>query len=284
MNLQPGKRIAASAFVAAALILVPAAVSQTRPPYGDASGDSGSAGDIAGVTVLGDKANGQLLFGISGTNLSTSPSQLTLLAIDSDANPATGNAAWDGADYGFIVDDSSYDFVHWNGSEWVETPYSTVDVRSANAGKMLTISVNRRELGNTSDFNFLGRTLDTGTKATDDAPDDGMYNYSLDAGGPDIKGITVQTAPSYGPKAGKPFVVTAIGLTLPPNGAIAPVLPHPDRYSCRAKLNGHAIAGTGTGGCTFRIGKKKRGKRLTVVVTAAYEGATKSVPFTFVVS
>jgi hypothetical protein len=39
------------------------------------------------------------------------------------------------------------------------------------------------------------------------------------------------------------------------------------------------------GGCTLRIAKKKtRGKTLNVVVTVVYEGATKSVPFTFTVS
>jgi len=32
--------------------------------------------------------------------------------------------------------------------------------------------------------------------------------FALNAGGPDIQGVTLQTAPSSGPRAGKAFVVT----------------------------------------------------------------------------
>jgi hypothetical protein len=279
------RRAGPFAAVVAALMLawIPSASSQTGPPYADASGDSSSAGDLTGVTVMSDKTSGQILFRISGTNLSTSPSQLTFLAIDSDANPVTGDSSWDGADYAFIVDDTSYGFFHWTGSDW---SYSEpVTARVSGGGNSLLISINHSELGNTSEFNFGARSFNTDTKTSDDAPDDGMFNYSLDAGGPDIQSIMLQTTPSYGPKAGKPFVVTPIGLKLPPDGSIVSVLPHPDSYTCAATLKGRTLAGTGTGGCTLRIPKKKaRGKKLNVVVTVTYEGATKSFPFSFSVS
>jgi hypothetical protein len=265
------------------LVLVPAASSQGGPPYTDPAGDSSSAGDITGATVLGDKASGQIVFRISGSNLSTSETSLTFMFVDSDANPATGNPEWYGADYAFLVNDSEYDFVHWNGSDSVATPYSTV--RVSGGGSSVMISVNRSELGNTSEFNFLGRTLNVDTRASDHAPDDGMDNYSLDAGGPDIQSVMLQTTPSFGPRAGNPFVVTPIALKLPPDGSIISVLPKPESYACNATIKGHPVAGTGTGGCTLRIAKKKtRGKTLNVVVTVTYKGATKSVPFTFVVS
>jgi hypothetical protein len=62
-------------------------------------------------------------------------------------------------------------------------------------------------------------------------------------------------------------------------------MPLPDTFSCKATINGRRVRGKGTGGCALQIAKKKtRGKKLRVVVTVAYEGATKSVPFTFVVS
>jgi hypothetical protein len=264
-------------------VLVPAASSQGGPPYADESGDSSSAGDLSGITVLGDKTSGQFIFRVSGTNLSTSPTQLTLLFVDSDANPATGNQNWAGADYVFAVDDTTYEFDHWDGSDWVQTPYATV--RVSGGGSNVTVSVNRSELGNTSEFNFTARTLNTDTDATDDAPEFGMFNYSLEAGGPDIQAVTLQTKPSYGPKAGKPFVVQPIGLKLPPDGAPISVMPHPETYSCRATLAGRALAGKGVGGCTLPIAKKNtRGKSVRVVVTVTYEGATKSVPYTFVVS
>src|SRR3954454_9786043 len=174
----------AVAIAALALLGVPAASSQVGPQYPDATGDSGSAPDVTGVTVSSDKASGQIVFRIVGSNLSTSPNFLTLLNIDSDANPVTGDISSSGADYAFEVDDSSYGFWHWSGSDWVATAYSTVTV-SGGGGSVL-ISVNRSEVGGTSDFNFSVETLDIANKQLDSAPNDGMFNYSLDAGGPAI--------------------------------------------------------------------------------------------------
>jgi hypothetical protein len=279
------KRFGLVAAVAGALFLVPSASSQNGPQYADGTGDGGSAGDIGGVTVLGDKTSGQLVFRVTGSGLSTSPSTVTMLFIDSDANPNTGNANWSGADYLLGVDDSTFDLLRWDGSDWLEAPYSTVRVCCIGGGSTVTFSVNRSELGNTSEFNFMARSRNIDTDANDDAPDDGMYNYSLDAGGPDIQGVTLQTAPASGPRAGKPFVVTPIALKLPPNGAILPLQPKPESYACRASMKGRPVAGSGAGGCTIRVAKKKtRGKKLIVLVSVTYQGATKSVPFTFVVS
>ena len=279
------KRFGPLAVIVGALILVPSAVSQSGPQYPDAIGDSTTAGDLSGVTVLGDKTSGQLVFRVTGSNLSTSEDMLTILFIDSDANPATGNSDWNGADYLLGVDNASYEFAHWNGADWIDTPSSSVRVCCVGGGSTLMFSVNRSELGNTSEVNFFARSRNVATNANDDAPDDGMYNYSLAAGGPDIQGVLLQTNPVSGPRAGKRFVVRPIGLKLPPDGAVVSVASKPESYACHAKLKGKPVPATGTGGCTLRIAKKKtHGKKLTVVVDVTYEGATKSVPFTFVVS
>ena len=265
----------------AALVLVPSATSQTGPPYKDASGDNGTAGDITGVTVIGDKTSGQIIFRVTGTNLSTAENMLTGVFVDSDANPNTGNLDWLGADYLLVVDNSSYDFLHWDGSDWVATPYSTVHVCCVGGGNSMMFSVNKSELGNTSEFNFTVRARNADTDTNDDAPDDGMYNYSLAAGGPDIQGVTVETTPSSGPRAGKRFVVDPVGLKLPPDGSIVPIAPRPESYACRASLKGRPLAGSGTGSCTIAIPKKARGKTLTVQLTVNYEGAVKIVPLMF---
>ena len=91
------------AVLMAALALVPSAASGS---YADPAGDSGAAGDITAVTVVGDKASGQLVFRISGTNLATSETNLLFLDIDSDANPLTGDLTDNGSDYWFGMDDS----------------------------------------------------------------------------------------------------------------------------------------------------------------------------------
>jgi hypothetical protein len=102
-----------AAVLLAALVLAPGASPGT---YADKSGDSGSAGDLTGVVVAADRASGQMIFRIVGSNLSTSSNDLTILFIDSDANPATGQVNLLGADYVFAVDDTSYEFDHWTGT------------------------------------------------------------------------------------------------------------------------------------------------------------------------
>lgn len=268
------------AVLMAALVLVPGAASGN---YADPAGDSGAAGDITSVTVVGDKNSGQVVFRVSGSNLATSETNLLFLTIDSDANPLTGDLTDNGSDYWFGMDDSTYGFEHWDGSRWVDSPDLTVRITgNTNA---ITVSVNRSELGNTADFNFAASTLNLSDRTSDYGPNDGAYNYSLEVNGPQINSVDVKTTPSVGPRAGKRFVVVPTGLRLPPDGrAIAtPVLP--ESYSCTAKLGAKQLAGSGTGGCSVAVPKKKaRGKQLTVKLTVVYLGVTKVVPLTFKVA
>jgi hypothetical protein len=265
-----------AAALVAGLMFVPTASSGTYP---DKSGDNGSAGDITGITVVGDKTSGQLVFRISGTNLSPAATIPTFLLVDSDANPLTGDTESVGADYMFGVDDDSYGFAHWNGSDWVDTSYDTVRITGGPAGVM--ISVNRSELGNATRFNFWARSYDRTNQKWDDAPDDGAFNYSIDANGPDIQGLELQTAPGSGPKAGSLFRVTPTGLRLPSGGALD-ALPKPESYSCAATLGARVVRGTGTGRCTFALPKRKsRGKRLSVMVTVNYQGVSKAFTYAF---
>jgi hypothetical protein len=269
-----------AAALMAALVLVPTASSGN---YTDPAGDSGTAGDITAVTVAGDKASGQLVFRITGTNIASSEQNPLFLEIDSDANPLTGNLIANGADYSFYVDDNSYSFGHWDGSTWVRA--SNLSVRVSGGTSQILVSLNRSELGNASVFNFAVSTINLTQIALDSAPDDGYYSYSFDANGPQINSVDVKTTPSTGPRAGKRFVVVPTALRLPPDGrtTTTPVLP--ESYSCTAKLGAKQLAGTGTGGCTIAVPKKKaRGKRLTVQLTVNYQGATKVVPLTFKVT
>ncbi len=102
-----------AAALAVALVLVPTASSGT---YADPAGDSGGAGDVTGVTVMGDKVSGQVVFRISGTNLASGETNPLFLAIDSDSNPLTGDLTDHGTDYWFGVDLGGYWFGRWDGS------------------------------------------------------------------------------------------------------------------------------------------------------------------------
>jgi hypothetical protein len=266
-----------AAALTAALILVPAASSGD---YTDPSGDSGTAGDIVSVTVAGDKASGQLLFRITGTNVVSAETNLLILDIDSDANPLTGDITDNGSDYEFVLNNSTYDFSHWNGSDWVATPDLSVQISGSTS--QILISVNRSELGNTSTFNFFAVTFNAVDRAFDRAPDAGAFNYSFDANGPQIGSVDVKKTPAAGPRTGKRFVIVPTGLKLPPDRQTTPpptILP--ESYSCTAKLGAKKLAGSGTGRCTIAIPKNARGKRLTVLLTVNYQGAKKVLPLTF---
>ena len=274
-RLKKSRGLIAAALMAA-LILVPTALSGD---YTDPSGDSGTAGDITSVTVAGDKASGQLLFRITGTNIASSETSPLFLDIDSDANPLTGDITDNGSDYSFYVDNTSYFFAHWDGSNWVTTPDLSVQVSGGTS--QILISVNRSEIGNTSLFNFLSFTVNATDRVFDLAPNQGAFNYSFDANGPQIISVDVKKTPAAGPKAGKRFVIVPTGLKLPPDGQLTPPAILPTSYSCTAKLGAKKLA-TGTGVCSIAIPKKKaKGKRLTVLLTVNYQGATKVVPLTF---
>ena len=271
--------VLAAAFAAATLVLAGSASGTGK--YTDASGDNGSAPDVTGATV-DSGPNGQLVFRIGITNLPASGDVQAVLLVDSDANPATGRLDMGGVDYVFVSDrsDHTWGFAHWTGSSWDwNTPWSTAAVLAfSNA---LVVTVNRSELSNTSQLNFgvVTVTGDGGSGNVDLAPDLGLWNYDLQAQGPDIKGIQVATKPSV-PKARKTFAVTVTGLQLTPTGnPLASA--QPESYSCTAKLAGRALAGSGQGGCTFKLPKKARGKTLVVAVTVEYQGATKTVEFPF---
>jgi hypothetical protein len=273
------------AVLALALALVPTASSGS---YADATGDNvGGAGDVTGVTVAGDKNTGQLVFRIAGVNMASSPQNVLFVDIDTDANPTTGNLLDGGDEYPFYVDDGSYDFARWDGSNWVDASHATVRVSGGTS--LITISVNRSELANTSDFNFDVTALavpfvGSTTVGLDLAPDDGSYNYAFDSNGPLITSVDVRTTPSGGPRAGKAFKVEPTALHLPPDGRMSASPVVAESYTCAAKLGAKALRGTGRGSCTFAIPKKKsRGKKLTVRLTVNYEGATKVFPYTFTV-
>jgi hypothetical protein len=265
-----------AAALTAGLILVPSAASGE---YTDPAGDSSTAGDLVSVTVAGDKTSGQVLFRITGTNIASSEANLLFLDIDSDANPLTGDINDNGSDYSFGIDSTGYGFFHWNGSDWV--PSSDLSVQISGNTSQILISVNRSDLGNTSLFNFFAWTFNVPDRATDSAPDQGAFNYSFEANGPQIISVNVKTTPAGGPKAGKRFVVAPTGLKLPLDRQTTPPTVLPESYSCTAKLGAKRLA-SGKGVCSIAIPKKNaKGKKLTVVLTVKYQGATKVVPLTF---
>lgn len=267
--------------VISAMALTGAGTAGAVGRYTDPSGDGKGSADLTGVSVASDP-NGQILFTISTAADPEANGGAVLLFLDTDVNLATGKPGTLGADFLFGMGAEGYGFARWTGSDWDwDAPYSTVRVITNPSGAL--VSVNRSDLGATESFNFWVRTAvgEPASEQLDDAPDDGAFNYKLDTGGPDIRQVRVQATPDSGPRAGRKFVVAATGLVLPPTGSMLIVWPQPESYQCVAKLGAKALKGTGVGRCTYAIPKKAKGKRLSVVVTASYQGASKTVQFVY---
>jgi hypothetical protein len=295
------KRIVAVALVTVAAALTFALAALASGSYKDVTGDGKGAPDVQNVSVSGDAASGQLVFTINVDNFAQGASNATLLVLDTDMNGATGDTELSGAEYVFYVDHAArtYEFGHWNGSDWVITPSATVKVSVSS--RSLTISVNKSELGNTTGVNFWVRsaTGDPSAGQFDDAPDDGVWNYTVAANGPDIQSAAIQPTPLL-PKAGQLFTVSALGLKVAGETDGTPsTLPKPDSMTCTATLAGKPLQAAGTSGCSWQIPKtivrpkgkpkakgrvKEVGMVLAVTINVTYEGVTKSFPYTFRVS
>ncbi len=248
--------------------------------YPDAAGDGKGSADLTGVSILSDTV-GQIVFTVATAADPLAGGAWTGLFLDTDANPDTGAFGTLGAEYLIFLAEGGYEFARWTGSDWDwDAPYTTVRVRSNATGVMF--SLNRSELGGTTSFNFWARSGrgEAALGQVDDAPDDGTFNYTLAAGGPDIREVGVKTTPDAGPRAGRQFVVQATSLALPvlPANGLSP---QPDSYTCSAKLGAKALRGQGVGSCTFAIPKKAKGKKLSVSLTASYQGASKTIQLAY---
>lgn len=126
--------------------------------FTDASGDSGSAADIASVSVTNDQA-GVYTVDITFATSYVNP-DYAVIFFDTDANVNTGSSG-SGSEYALSEDRSSmtYGFAKWNGSTFAEAqPAVAPDVVVAN--NHLTVSIDRSDLDNTSSFNFYAASYD----------------------------------------------------------------------------------------------------------------------------
>jgi hypothetical protein len=253
-----------------ALALVGPAAAQTLTAkatqdaaYADPTGDSKSAPDVSTVAVSLDPGSGALVFGIQlANNDNLSNNGVVVIGIDADRNPATGNQ---GDDYAVVVGQSGYAFLKWDGKQMSPFSHQPVLVGTSGSG-LLAIGFCSCDLG-TQTFNFWvgglrGNDIDA-------APDNGDYAFPQSST-PSISfdSILVSQKPLV-PKAGKRFTVNVMGAKLDTGEVVKP-----DSYSCTATLAGRALKGSGTGGCSWALSKKARGKKLVVNVTISYQGVS----------
>lgn len=189
-----------------------------------------------------------------------------LIGMDTDENGLTGEKNGDGGvDYFILIDGTAREIYlsRWNGSAY--EPATSTSLEGAWADGYVA-TINRAELGNTSGRRFW---VETGfLEGLDDQFDDtptGLYHlYALST--PHVATIAPRWAPAA-PRAGRTFRLSSVQLTFETTEK-APAA----TFTCRATLAGKRLRGTGPGGCTFKLAKTAKGKRLVVTVTATPAG------------
>ena len=230
----------------------------------DPTGDSNGAPDITGVTVAND-LSGTILFVLEVANRSDFVARDEILIyIDSDRSGATGSPdRGGGVDYRLRIDATSSDFERWNGTGFAPAPRTTVRVAWVNG---YVASVSRSELGGTTSFAFYvrARMQEGPGNQFDVSPTDSLFAYALSP--PHIDAIRPSFSPAA-PRAGATFKVNSVRIQFE-TGEVAVA----SAFTCRATLAGKRVRGTGRGGCTFKLPKTAKGKRLVLTMTATATG------------
>lgn len=266
------RTLAGLAVVAAAtaLVLTPVAAAGTPATYSDPAGDAKSAPDVTNVSVDLDAASGGLRFDIDLANAEQLVNNgLVLIALDTDRNSGTGDRV--GSEYVVVVGAGGSGLLKWNGSDMAAFNHQPMLVTRA-AGK-LTVGFCSCDIASQNfDFAVIGARGND----IDVAPDVGG-TFPVPA--VEIKSFVYSPKPLL-PKAGKRFTLQPLGIRIGPENEVVA----PESLACSAKLAGKALKGSGTGGCSWLLPKKSKGKKLVVSVTITYQGQTQTFSQTFKVT
>ena len=258
--------LACSAFA----VFAQPALAAAPTTYADSARDAArGAPEVTTVVVSNDDA-GMVRFRINVANQERLAHDSTLeLFLDTDRNPGTGDPLAFGADYRFLLDGPSqtFDFAVWDGTRFDSGASSGTAHVWYWSG--VSITINRAELGGTSALAFWVRSGGP-NRTLDSAPDQGTWAYDLGVGGTnprDISSFAFRVSPAV-PRAGTTWRLQVDAIRL----AETPGTVRPDRWSCAATLAGKRLRGSGPGGCTFRLPRGARGKRLVVAMTVVHMG------------
>jgi hypothetical protein len=265
----------AAVAAAAVVVLVPAGSAATMADpvsYTDPAGDAKSAPDVAKVGVTLDPGSGALVFGIDlAADDQLAGDAGVLIALDTDRNSATGDQT--GSEYVAAVFAGGAGLLKWNGSDMV--PFNHAPMLVSKSARNITVGFCACDIGTqTFDFAVVGFRGDD----LDVAPDAGA-SFPPPAQTITIQSFVYSPKPLL-PKAGKRFTLKPLGIRLGETNEIVA----PDSLTCTAKLGAKTLKGSGTGGCSWLIPKKTRGKKLLVAVNVAYQGQTETFSQTFKVT
>ena len=260
----------------AVLAAAPAGLAAGATSFTDPQGDASGVPDVRSVDVANDDT-GKITIRVTVDALTVPSDTQILVLLDTDRNAATGSTNFGGADYFLVGDasDNSFGVVRWNGSGWEGVSAPTSSASSGATG--MAFHVDRHDLGDTSAFDFSVGSFSGGN--VDLAPDSGRWSYTLQltAPNPQLPSIArvLYPAASILPRAGTTFTFKVRGVVLD-DGRSGP----PAAVTCKARLAGKPVVGSGPGGCTWKLPTSARGKPFVVIATITYAGAstTQRIP------
>jgi hypothetical protein len=262
-----------------------AAPATAAPPapttYPDSTGENAAAPDITTVSVSNDPA-GLITFRVEVPNRPELTADTSaIVALDTDRNPATGNADYSGAEYLLYIDSRWGDLSYWNGATWDNSiPQSTLTYAYASGP---TFRINASELGGVAAFSFwaaVGSGFETETPQIDWAPGSGAWTYEL-AVAPRLEPGRVALTPKRLRAGARLVAALPVAVT---RGAVRGQLPDTATVTCTAAVAGRRLRGTGTavGGvaeCAWKVPRNARGQTLRGSITVTLDGVAVTRSF-----
>lgn len=269
----------------------PASPSATAAPaansvtFQDSTGENPAAPDITTVVVSNNDA-GVVTFRVNVSNRPQFTRDILLwLFVNTDANEATGDPEFLGADYVIQLFEGEASLFRWDGTDFTRRPgdpASTSLLFSWQNGATVTISA--AELGNTKRFGFAAIAisgiaidevtgdLDFATAVADTAPaaGAGLYDFPLIVVKPSLVVRRVVSTPA---KAGKPITMR---MTVARSDTGATI--KNGRVTCQgragnaalravtARVQGSAVV------CTWRLPANAKGKTFRGRASVVFEG------------
>lgn len=162
-----------------ALACAAVALAANSGSFSDASGDSGSAPDVAGVTMSSDDS-GTVTVKVALANRSAfSVNDGVGVGIDADQNPDTGSLFY-GADFELDLEGAVPKLYRATSEGFYDEAPAPASFHASFSGGAVTISFKPSEVGVASGFNLYALGFDN--SGIDPAPDIRTFNYQFVAG------------------------------------------------------------------------------------------------------
>jgi hypothetical protein len=228
--------------------------------------------DICGENAVTNDNEGTITFGLHIHNRNAfAATERYGVFLDSDANPATGQA---GADHRIRVTSDAVELAKWDGTTYVAQ--TALEPAEWLSGYGPVFQLKAADLGDVQAFSFVFYSTD-GVNS-DFAPDRGMWSYQLAPLELGVRTLTVDRA-----RAGKSFSARMAVLRSDFDSPL-----DEGEIACSAKLGAKALRGTGSfaGGrvvCTWRLPKNARRKRVSGTVAVTFQGVEAKRSFAKIV-